>query len=358
MEEGNSRKEMRGEKRLGVNARRVVFLIAALALIISVVALCHRAAPDPIYKGKRLSAYLNAALLPPRFSTLPVAQLPAILNQRNEKLKEARVVAAALGPEAIPLLGEWLMKPRFAGWVQGWLQRATSHPKLRWLRPEWLNSDRRTVALIVARAVAEHCVPLIPMLREQLSDGDRTAALLFEEMLNSLPVEESRRIVRANSELIEWYSADPFGDKTGLLSALVRYYPREEAEIMIRGIFPFRTPNNSVLQTASSLDPEGAILNRLFLEDGSPKEKFDAAIFFRDKPRQADRVVPLLAANLDCAASANLIQNVCGALAAYGTNAASALPLLTNLLACRKPEVVEAAGNAIARINAAVANDE
>src|SRR5262245_3629291 len=114
-------------------------------------------------------------------------------------------------------------KPRLAGW----LQCVTSYPKLRWLRPDWLNSDRRTVALIVARAVAEHCVPLIPMLREQLSYRDQTAALLFEEMLNSLPVEESRRVVKANSDLIHGYSANPILDETGLLSALVRYYPRE-----------------------------------------------------------------------------------------------------------------------------------
>jgi hypothetical protein len=42
--------------------------------------------------------------------------------------------------------------------------------------------------------------------------------------------------------------------------------------------------------------------------------------------------VPLLASNLVGTSSANLLQSVCEALAAYGTNAAPALPALTNLL--------------------------
>ena len=81
-----------------------------------------------------------------------------------------------------------------------------------------------------------------------------------------------------------------------------------------------------------------------------PTEKPAAALYFKDRLLAPERVVPLLIANLTNTAGANLLQSVCDALAAYGTNATPALPQLTNLLTHPRPAVQEAAGNAVGRI--------
>jgi len=102
----------------------------------------------------------------------------------------------------------------------------------------------------------------------------------------------------------------------------------------------------------SKLDPDGTIVNLLYLESGIASEKPGAALYFRDKPRSPERVVPLLMTNLTLGGSGNLLRNLCDALAAYGTNATPALPQLTNLLTHPRPAVREAASNAVARIAA------
>jgi len=104
MGEGDEREEVVGHGRRRFATMRMVVLLVAVLVAVCALLIWLRSPPDPLYKGRRFSTYLNDALRRTPEPGLSPTQRYAMLKERNEKLKEARAAAFALGPEAIPLL--------------------------------------------------------------------------------------------------------------------------------------------------------------------------------------------------------------------------------------------------------------
>jgi len=333
--------------------------LAALSLI----TLWLLSPPDPRFQGKRLSDHLYATapsrvIAGPGMSQAAIQQFLAEQAQARQKGEEA---IRALGPQTVPLLTAWLR----SDWsLRTQLRKLASPPgsQLRWLLNfRWVANDPRTIAAeAVSRLVPEQGGPVIRMLRKEVlanrvpSSGE--AAEIITRILGAMPQGLNQRIARENADFIDLVTGPsarkPSDAIVQVLSALLQYDPPEDREAMVRRLWPLRNPGfNSVQRIISRLDRDGFIQNRLCLESGTAAERPDAALYFRLNPQAPRQVVPLLMSNLVETGSISLLQDVCAALAAYGTNAAPALPLLGKLAANPSP-VSKGASNAIARITA------
>jgi hypothetical protein len=261
----------------------------------------------------------------------------------------------ALGGRAIPLLTMWYESDE--RW-RGKLRQLALQPGSRWqwlLQWPWAATDCRAIAYrALLRQVPQQAASLLPTLRRQVLEGQmpraEEAALLLAAILNAAPIEAE--LFQQNRELVAFYTAD-LTNRLGetaivVVASVMRHGPLEETERLIRHFWPYRTNRLTNARFAiSKLDLDGFMQNLLLLENGNPRERPSAALFFEARPSAPERVVPLLVTNLIRGGSVNLLQSVCDALAAYGTNARPALTQLTNLLAHPKEAVRLAASNAV-----------
>lgn len=341
-----------------LNLAQCLLLVTLLVVAVAALVVWLRSPSDPLYKSKRISAYLYAAADP--FPAPPTVNAPVAveaIRDYNRKQADAEEATKALGVRAVPLLTAW------------WESDDGIHEKLRslamkagsrftWLlRWRWISIDLHAVASnVLSRDIPEHAGSLLTDLRKRMLEDkpprSDEAARLFARILNAVPVKAA--YFEQNRDLLELYVGRPTSvssTEVEVMAGIVRHGPPEDAEIFVRRLWPYRQhPFGTVERVISNLDGDGFIQNLLYLEDGKPTEKPAAALYFRHKPRSPERVLPLLTSNLTSTASANLLQSVCEALTAYGTNAAPALPALTNLLSHPKPAVREAAERAVGRI--------
>jgi HEAT repeat protein len=89
------------------------------------------------------------------------------------------------------------------------------------------------------------------------------------------------------------------------------------------------------------------------LRTTGPTRQSSAALFFREHPVNAPKIVPLLRTCLT-STNASLVEQCALALGAYGSAAREALPELTTLSRTPKVRVSSAALNAISAIEEAV----
>ena len=229
------------------------------------------------------------------------------------------------------------------------------------LKFRWLGKDQHAIAFNVAfRLVPQHGAPLIPLLRKQVLSGEsspsaREAAELVDRIFKALPPSERTQLALENADFFYLCTSNVTRQLTiaavRIIQVLFRYDPPNDSEATVRRIWPFRRQNNNVEFLITTLDTDGFLQNMLYLESGRPSERPAAALYFRDIRREPERIIPLLISNLAPTNSANLLQNASEALGSYGTNAVSALPMLSNLVTHPRTYVAAAASNAIQRIN-------
>jgi hypothetical protein len=339
------------------------FVIVLLCLLVGAAGVIHSLAPpDPFYKGKHLSEYLyDTAPVPVRPGAgTSAATLQLLLAAQNERRQRAEEAIQALGPKAIPLIASW-MKSDAA--LRNKICKLAAAPgsRLSWLlNSPWLTRDPRAIASdCLARLIPQHAGPVLAILRKQAlanqMPASGEAAQLFSRIFEAMPSDTGRRLAHENADFIELVTACPTNQLSDpvvqVVTTLLLHDPPEDSERVVRRLWPFRRPRyNNVHFVISQLDPDGFIRNLLYLEDGTPAEKPDAALYFHESQRAPERIVPLLTANLDPSGSISLLQDVCAALGSYGTHASSALPTLTNLLMHPRSTVVKSASNAIALI--------
>ncbi len=341
----------------GRHLRKRVTCLALLLVGLAAFTLWLRSPADPLYKGKRLSAYLYETRLVPLIRIKP----PNGYNpgQRSNR-SEADDAVRALGPRAVPLMIDWLQADVV---IRQKLKSAASQPgsHFKWLLQwDWVMSDPRSLAFdALSRLIPEHGAPAVPVLRKQILQGESSVSLeaadLLIQILKALPAEETCSRAEQNAHFIEVATRAPPKRLTRgalrMIGALIDYGVPYDAEGIVRRLWPYRyEPFSNARNAIALVDADGFYRYLIYLESGTPGERDVAALFFKNTPRAPERIVPLLISNLVETGSISLLQDASSALGAYGTNAVSALPQIRSLLIHPQTGVVGAASNAIARI--------
>jgi hypothetical protein len=308
-------------------------VFALLAALIAFIFLLWPRYPDPVYDGVALSEHLYRLYSKPVFSLLA---RPRTAQARAEQQKEFRLrelsyeALKKAGPEAIPLLTNWLSTSQSA-----W--QTNLHARL--LRSGYhfprITGDRRSIALsLLVHTQLDPQLDFAPMLVPILSNLNESDLLKAAQLI-------SRTGPRTNEM-----------DATPALRALLPVsYKYEAAEARHTEYFFSSSTKIEIDRAIESLDPKRKFHPLIVLELGPLPNRVGAARELAENPRLADRAIPLLIANLT--STNRSVQEHCAlALARYRAQATPALPALSNLLTSSRERVRLAASNAISSITA------
>lgn len=347
------------ESKAGIKLRKNLWRMGAglaLGAVILFLALRFGQPEDPIYKGKRLSRYLFDGFAPRIGKEAPTDERLAEWAKQSGLAKEA---LQTLGPKSIPLLGHWLESTHSK--YRAKLAEVTRRLGIHWPA---LQADRRSIALGALLSVQCHAAEVVPALvsmTRSASAGEQSmAAVLVNGILTCIPHEEQMAVadvLRAATEdylsgLEQGAKAEP--NMCVLVAKAYRLRPPPDREAAFRRIMRLNdtaTSRRLFEQAESLLDPDGSLRNLAYLEEQEEGRIVSAAIFFWARPILAERVVPLLAKSLE-STNRGVLTRSAEALGEYGTNAVSALPVLSNLVSDPNPRVSNAAKQAIGRIAA------
>lgn len=329
-------------------------LLAAISVLIFAVTWFTRA-PDPKYNGRRLSSHLYKGHAPLVLAGLPSSNQLALLRNRYGETSEA---LRALGPEAVPLLDEWLRTTD-----QPWRASIAKLLQKRQINWPWFSApSRRYMAFRALWDVRGHATLVTPTLLEIAKTGslrEQSEALIGLDMiLNSAPDKDRDWILDQVEPCVETIismaqSRPSNAAIENLLTTVYRYRPPADKEKTVIRLLSLDPPIAD--QVIDSLDRNGQMRNMGYLNypgEDPTGLKVGAAIFFRDAPVLPEKVVPLLMRGLDSTNCA-LIERCAQALGAYGVHSVETLPKLSNLVSHPRPYVAKAAIEAIEKINAA-----
>jgi hypothetical protein len=326
-------------------------------LIAGVIARLPDRSADPLYSGERLSRHLYAIYVAPAFTwgrspgPLKPREIAKIQTYNKRRMASSKTLEGVgggwgfftrtsaaeraripVGPEALPLITNWLASAPPTGWKLALGRRlarfvdvplTANHqfiawsflgdfptliedPELKIFLPGLTNNDAQ-IRQMASRALGRQ-------IRAGMKvDKDKVIRLLFP----------------ASSYYI---AADPLPDYQGPFGYNGRPPLNQEIRSIIDGI-----------------DPRRELIPLYTLEMGQIPARVGAAMELMDRPRLPERAIPLLITNLS--STNRSVQEKCAlALGAYGFEARAALPVLSNLLEHPKERVRAAASNAITAI--------
>ena len=335
----------------------LVALGAFLGLVLWTIARLPAQPTNPLYNGVPLSKHLYTIYGPRRagrrapgaYTAQEIAKLQAEETVRDNSRKalggQGRWGWAGVnisrsqirvGPEALPLLTNWMASAPPTGWRLALGQRLSRFANL-----PVLAADHRLIAWTFLSE--------FPVMIE-----DPNLAILLngltstEPRIRELAASATRRQLEAGMRVDK--------DKTmRLLFPFSSYHFTSEQPTEHYRSFSYsgRMPSEQEISSIiDRIDPQRDLIPLYTLEMGHMAARVGAAMELTQKPRHTERAVPLLTANL--ASTNRSVQERCAAaLSAYGSKARPALPALTNLLDHPRERVRLAASNAIVAINMA-----
>jgi hypothetical protein len=328
------------------------------AVIVWVIARLPDRPADPLYSGERLSRHLYAIYVAPAFtwgrspaplSRREIAKIRAY-NKRRMASSTAlegfgggwgflTITSAAdraqipVGPEALPLITNWLASAPPTGW-----KLALGRRLARFVDVPSLTANHQFIAWCFLSD--------FPMLIE---DPD------LQIFLPGLTNNDAQIRQMASRALGRQIRAGMKVDKDKVIRLLFpasSYYIAADPLPDYQGPFGYngRPPlNQEIRSIIDGIDPRRELIPLYTLEMGQIPARVGAAMELMDKPRLPKRAIPLLISNLS--STNRSVQEKCAlALGAYGFEARAALPVLSNLLAHPKERVRPAASNAITAI--------
>jgi hypothetical protein len=304
-------------------------IVLLVLLVIPFVYVYFAAPADPVYNGVRLSEHLErlyGAKSPFRgpFSAARLAEVRAERERHSRLIRESHAAMRQAGPEATPLLCDWL-RAETPPWrrIDTWVRK-----KLGMLPPVLF--DRGAAACMAINHFELVDRRFIPLLRARLNSG------------HSASLDDTARALARNVEAAGFSVQEREEFARDLIASLAAAPPR-----------PDRWMRADIIERSLNLcSVEPAVRNLLLLEAGGPGDRVGAAMFFVDSPTRAERVIPALLANLN-STNATLVEYSVKALKAYGPHARPALPVLSNLVAHPRKHVASAASEAIRAIQSA-----
>ncbi|HEX7859312.1 MAG TPA: hypothetical protein VF773_03225 [Verrucomicrobiae bacterium] len=327
--------------------RRLLVSLVLIALLLTAFAFTFNQtrAPDPLYEGKPLSAWLTA-----------YGPNTALTWPRKSHPSDAAI--QALGTNCFPaIIARLRVRDSFA---KRQLIRLARTLRL----PIKISSQYRAhaEALAALGTLRTTAIPIIPHLADAVGTMDLGHQINAGFWLSSLgPDAEGAipaflKIVTNQAEL----HGRPYA-----VSTLSEIGARRRDLILPILQQALTDPNWAVRQQAAAeltrnqwdtnnpyaSPPDYNETNLLQLASTNPSEQIAATYYFSSQPILASNVVPHLITNI-ASTNTQLLEITAKALAAYGPAAQNALPELTNLLTHPKKHVRNAASNAITRINA------
>ena len=332
------------------------------ALAIWTIARLPRPPANPLYNGTPLSRHLYNlyniyAPYPSRrgppgpLTAQEIAKLRAefsVLEKKRTDSSKAlgdrapRVVSSPaqraqiiVGPEALPLLTNWMATAPPTGW-----RLALGRRLSRFVDLPSLTRDHRMLAWSFLSEFPvliddPDLVIFFPGLTNSEPRIRDVAALALGRQIRAGMKVEKDKIIRHLFPVSAYHMAS---DQSMEYQRSFSYSGSLPSEQQIRSII-------------DALDPARDLIPLFTLEFGHIHARVGAAMELTDKPRYPARAIPLLITNLT--STNRSVQERCAqALAAYGPEARSALPSLTNLLQHPRERVRLAASNAIVSIDA------
>ena len=230
-----------------------------------------------------------------------------------------------VGPEALPLITNWIATPPPSGWrlkLLTQLQRFFDRPDL--------TANRRLIALTF---LAEFPLPI--------EDPKLT---LFAPMIVSTNSREKEMSLWAVERLVHR------GMKLDTNSVLRMLFPLSSFSSVTTASYPRSMSHSSIADgIIKYLDPHRDLIPLYTLEIGPVPARVGAAMELTEKPRHPERAIPLLITNL-ASTNRSVIETCVLALGAYGPQARAALPTHTNLLQHPRERIRLATSNTIAAI--------
>lgn len=338
--------------------RLILLALAASAFSLWLLSFVNLGPPDPVYGGVALSDHLYTIYTPPRIAGLatdPVVRAKYIADDKKRAASREVLgvrqslwaqpwegmlkpdVPLRVGPEAIPLLTNWLAAPPPPAW-----RVAVSDRISRFANIPQLAADRR---LIAWKFLAEYPLtlddPRLAIFISGLTDTNRvirvSAIMALRRGIGqmSLDKDETFRALYPLSSLHQ--SAQP---------------PNENAPRTTYSGYWFAPVADQLRDLLVRLDPARELLPLYTLEMGQIPARVGAAEELAQRPRLPERAVPLLVANLG-SSNRSVIERCAVALAGYGPEAAPAVPRLQELLDHPRERVRVAASNSLAAITGA-----
>ena len=331
-------------------------LCALSTLVIWTIARLPGPPANPIYRGTPLSQHLYniyapypSRLRPPGpYTPQEIAKLQAefsVLEKKRTDSANALGRTAAwsspnraeiiVGPEALPLLTNWMATAPPTGWKPALGRRLS-----RFVDLPSLTRDHRMLAWSFLSE--------FPML---INDPD--LAIFFPGLTNPEPRIRDVAALALGRQIRAGMKVDKDKIIRHLFPVSAYHHMASDQSMEYKRSFSYSGPVPSEQQIRSiidALDPRRDLIPLYTLEMGHIHARVGAAMELTDKPRYPARTIPLLISNLS--STNRSVQERCAqALAAYGAEARSALSSLTNLLQHPRERVRLAASNAIVSIN-------
>jgi hypothetical protein len=347
-----------GKKRTRVLCGLLVVLCAFAGLLLWTIARVPAPPTNPLYNGVPLSKHLYTIYAPRHlvrrapgpYTPQEIARLQAEHQTRLTKWSNARTALGGqapsgwvvqpsdrsqirVGPEALPLLTNWLASAPPTGWRLALGQRLS-----RFVNLPALTADHRQIAwsflaeFPVLMEDPDLAIFLPGLTHTNVNIRLSAAAALARQLQAGMKIEKDKAM--------------------RLLFPASSYHIAAEQSIELHRSFSYSGLQPSEQQIRSiidGIDPRRDLIPLYTLEMGHIAARVGAAMELTEKPRYTERAIPLLINNLS--SSNRSVQEKCAvALGAYGAKSRAALPALTNLLDHPKERVRLAASNAIVAI--------
>ena len=142
-----------------MNRRRILLLLALVAVVAVLVLFWPRGPKEPVYQGKRLTEWIQQAQWPTRrFPTQP----------ERERADAARQAIKAIGTNALPYLVSEFVRPE-SKWRTSFNRWASKHPSIRF---RFADFDTRVLAAANGLGIlGRDAAPALPTLAEYLGDS-------------------------------------------------------------------------------------------------------------------------------------------------------------------------------------------
>ena len=346
------------------------------------------APPDPIYDGMRLSEHLKihygrGASLGRRGQKLTQEEM----DRFQAQWERSRVVVHNLDERSIPLLRNWMKRPR-----PQWADQAATLMGRAGFSPFWVHFDQQYAACETILWNGKDCTSLLPEVRACFNSPDaRIRAMALGAFSTMIETPEARAALMKESSFsipellgkLRGGTAEDAFYAAGFLWAVCKENALPEGEDILRELleisrqrvqeeFPSARPlvlpismqfaqfkgsyragslktSTYLYRTVMLIDPDWRHRHLITLEFGPEADRVGAAWALGNETFAPEKAVPLLVANLSSTNRA-LVENCAIALGKYGPPAAPALPVLTNLLAHPKLAIRSAVSNAVTEI--------
>ena len=285
--------------------RRILLLLALVAVAAGVVLFWPRGPKEPVYQGKRLTEWILAQWPTRRFPT----------QHERERADAARQAIKAVGTNGIPYLVSEFVRPE-SKWRTSFNRWASKHPAIRF---RFANFDTRVLTAASGLGVlGRDAAPALPTLAEYLGDSrlGLTAAMAMGKA-EDLAIPYFLKAIASTDTL----AAENAGKVIGNLMQL------RDAETAIPSLIQMLQHTNDSTRRVAAWTL-GAL------------------------PSQSSPIVPALTAVLSDPVP--IVQaHACHALARKGKPAVPAVPALLRLMTNSDPQLAFAASNAVAQLDPA-----